>query len=313
MSGDRQKVYPDRINEVICEGCSRKNKLVVKENARRYSAHTCVCGMTTSYAVVNRRKSKRQFSSAFGTCWLGDNERGITIKIADISDDGLKIEFMGQKSELAPKIITTGKGKVIYNEGGRIISQPREVVFRNMNGLKVGAEFAELDRGDNGDPGDGAASDDGKEAPRENERRQEPPPSPPSEPDDRKTVKISCKACGNGIIAKAGFDTATDITCPECGAHFKVKMERRRASRSNVAYPGQIADLTGEKYNINVQNLSDDGICFNLLDQGVDSFNELEHLIVSFNKADGVVSGKAIIISFSENKRIHARFKIYKT
>ncbi len=313
MSGERQEIFPDRINEVICEGCSKKNKVVIKEGVRQYFAFTCACGTTTSYAVVNRRRSKRQFSSAFGTCWLEDNERGITIKIEDISDDGLKIEFMGRKSELAPKIITTGKGKVIYNEGGRIISQPREVIFKNMNGLKVGAEFVEEDRDDKDKPVDRAESGDAEEANRENENRKDAPPGRPSESDNRKSVKITCKACGNGIIAKAGFDKTTRITCPECGNVFNVKMERRRASRSNVAYPGQIADLTGEKYNVNVQNLSDDGICFSLLDEGLDDFNESEHLIVSFNKADEVISGKAIIISFSEDKRIHARFKIYKT
>ncbi len=313
MSGERQEIYPDRINEVICEGCSRKNKLVIKEGARRYYAHTCACGTTTSYTVVNRRKSRRQFSSSFGTCWLEDNERGVTIKIVDFSEDGLKIEFMGRKADLTPKIITTGKGKVIYNEGGQIISQPREVVFRNMNGLKVGAEFVELERGDAGEPIDGAKPGDAERAIRKRDGRTEAPPRRSSKPVELRTIKIACKACGNEITTKAGFAEATRITCSKCGNVFKVKVERRRASRSNVAYPGQIADLTGEKFTINVQNLSDDGICFRLLEGEVDSFNELEHVIVSFNKADETISGKAIIISFSEDRRIHARFKIYKT
>ncbi len=313
MSGERKEIFPDIINEVVCEGCSRKNKVVITEGARRYFAFTCACGMTTSYAVMNRRRSKRQFSNAFGTCWLGENERGVTIKIVDISDDGLKIEFMGRKAELTPKIITTGKGKLIYNEVGRIISKPREVVFKNMNGLKVGAEFVEEERAHTDNPADEAREGAPDEAIRKNEIDQESRPSRSSKSARQKTVKITCKSCGGEIILKAGFDEPTSVTCRKCGSSFKVKIERRRASRSNVACPGQIADLTGEKYKINVQNLSDDGICFTLMEEGVDVFNEAEHLIVSFNKSGETVSGKAIIISFSEDKRIHARFKIYKT
>ncbi len=313
MSASQREIYPDIINEVVCEGCSRINKIVPKRGARGNFAYTCACGATIPYTVINRREAKRRLSNAFGTCWLDENERGITIKIIDISENGLKIEFMGRKSELAPKIITTGKGKVIYNEAGEIISQPREVVFKNMNGLNVGAEFVEVET-------EGEAPidhEEGRSDPTAPRREKVDPkgagPAEGDESDKKRTVRMKCRACGHEIVETAEYNQPVSIKCAQCGKVFKVQINRRNTSRSNVTFPGRISDLTGEKYDINVENLSDNGICFTLLDQDVDVFNKLEHLIVSFNKADERISGKAIIISFSGDKRIHARFKVYKT
>ncbi len=299
MTTKLEKIYPDIVNTVICKGCARENELVVDREASHHFLYMCVCGTTSKYFVVNRREQNRRAVDEFGTCWLEKNQKGITIKMINLSERGLRIEFIGRKAEITPKIGAIGKGWVIYNDGaGKIISHPREILFKNVHGLYVGAEFV--------------TEQDKKEAIR-------PPPVQkpkecvnPRKPVGNITGRVKCARCGQEIIARAGSYTSIRIRCPNCAAEYLLNMDRRKHARTNVLFPGQMASFEGARYAIQVRNISENGICFSLPRDGGGDFAKEDKLIVSYKKQSGIISGKAIIASISGDKNVHARFKSYR-
>lgn len=294
-----EKIYPGIANRVVCEGCSRENELVVTKDARQHFSHTCVCGKTTKYFVVNRREHERRAVDAYGTCWLDRNEKGITIKLIDLSKKGLRAEFIGRRAEIAPRIKVSERGRVIYNDGnGRIVGDPREVLFKNVDGLYVGAEFV--------------TEEEKKEPPRPSPSRKSGPRVKRATSPGLITGRMNCPKCGHEIIERMERYTSARIGCPECGAVYLINLDRRKYERMSVSFPGIISDLEGARYEIMVRNISENGICFTLTNDGLKNFKNEEQLILSFNKSNEIVSGKATIASLSGDRSVHARFKSYK-
>ncbi len=289
-----QKIYPGVVNKVVCQKCLRENEISVDSSTRQHFTFTCVCTCATKYFVVNRRKSERLPADGFGTCWLGKDERGMTVKISDFSDQGLGMTFFGRKMDIKQKINDNGKGRVIYSKNGEVVSSPQKIVFRNIRGLRAGAEFVPDGETGRGGPfqnttGVGSPAKTGKQT----------------------IARMKCRACGDEIVEKVNSFKSVEISCPNCGAVFSIDANRRKTPRINVSYPGRVSDLAGEIHNIHVRNISRKGVCFTLLETNTHAFNKKEPLKLSFFMSNKRIGGKVIITSFSGANNVHASFKNY--
>ncbi len=294
MSGRYEKIYPGVVNEVVCVKCLRENEILVDSNTRQHFVHTCICTNMTRFFVVNRRRSERLPADGFGTCWLGEDERGVTIKISDVSDHGLGMNFIGLRKEIEPKIIDNAMARVIYSKNGEIISSPQKIIFKNIHGMRVGAEFL---------PGEKTRPKDA--SPRSKNAGASPKAG------EQITPPWECSARGYEGVEKVNGLMPGETASPNRGAPFSAEANRRKTPRLNVSFPGRISDYSGEMHDVSVRNFSQRGVCFMLLETDTNALDKKKPLILSFLRADKAISGKVRIVSFSENNKVHGRFQPY--